>query len=341
MPTIFDVARAAEVSIASVSLVLRDPATSRVGPKKRDRILRIARQMGYKPNILARGLSRHGTGILGLVVPAADPRVFFNITISEILAGIQACLAERGCHLMVYSHMSGGGKITEAEIVQSKATDGLIVINTRNTTARDVQATVAELNDAAVHFVMINSAQDIDGIHYVGTDDFGMGAQAAEYLVGRGRSRFALVASTSGSPTTHALRRGLSGTLRKHGLTLPPGRTVYGKLNEADTVSGLEALLAKGDTPDAIFCGSDLMAPFIYSTLRARSLRIPEDTAVVSRGDLIFAPFLTPPLTSFRFPYFDMGYKSASILIDAVRQSGGGPKQRIILPAPLVERASA
>lgn len=340
MPTIFDVARAANVSIASVSLVLSDPQTSRVGARKRDRILQLAREMGYRPSMLARGLGKHGTGILGLVVTASDPKVFFNITISEILGGIQACLAEHGRHLMVYSHTGGRGKITEAEIVQSKATDGLIVINTRHSTRADVRATVDELDEAGVPFVMINSAQDVEGINYVGIDETAIAEQGALYLVQRGHRRIALLGSTAGSPTTLALKRGLTKGLRAHGLTLRPHLIGYGALRPEETTAAVDRLLEAKPRPDAIFCGSDLMAPELYARLAAQALQIPRDVAIVSRGDLMFAPFLSPPLTSFRFPHFDIGHKSASILIDALRAKDGS-KQRILLPAPLIERASA
>jgi LacI family transcriptional regulator len=340
MPTIFDVAKAANVSIASVSLVLSDPGTSRVGPAKRDRILALAREMGYRPSLLARGLGKHGTGILGLVVPASDPKVFFNMTISEILAGIQACLAEQGRHLMVYSHNSARGRITEAEIVQSKTTDGLIFINTRNTTRKDVRETVSDLQQAGIPFVMINSAQDVEGINYVGVDDVAIGSEAGSYLLGKGRRRIALLASTTGSPTTAALRKGLSATLRECGLSLRAEHVVHGALEPERTLDAVERLLKTDPRPDAILCGSDLMAPELYTALRKHGLKVPDDVAVISRGDLIVARLLEPALTTFHFPHFEMGYRSASILVDSVRDRDGAC-QRVLLPTPLIERASA
>lgn len=339
MANIFDVARAANVSIASVSLVLKDPETPRVGRAKRAEILRIAKELGYSPNLLTRGLGKHGTGILGLVVPTVDAKVFFNLTISEILAGTQACLAARRYHLMVYSHSSTRGKITETEIVQSRTADGLILINTRNCAAADIDTTVRELNHAGVHFVMINSAQDIDGINYVGVDERALGIAAGHYLVSKGHTRIGMVAGMAESPTTQLLREGLASALKSHGLKLLGRQVACGSFRPDATAAAVQQLLRATPPLTALFCATDLMVPDVYEALRSMKLRIPEDVAVLGRGDLVFASFLQPALTTFRFPFFEIGYESAATLIDSIK-SGTRATKKILLPAPLVERAS-
>ncbi len=339
MANIFDVAREAQVSIASVSLVLKDPETPRVGKVKRAEILRVAKEMGYSPNLLTRGLGKHGTNILGLVVPTVDAKAFFNLTISEILAGIQACLSERRYHLMVYSHAPGRGKITETEIVQSRTADGLIFINTRNCTATDVRRTVDELSGARVPFVMINSAQDIDGINYVGVDERALGVAAGNYLVKQGHEHIAMIAGTAKSPTTEFLREGFAQALKAHARKFPARFLAHGAFRAEDTAAAVEQVLRGEPRPTAIFCATDLMVPDVYAALRQHRLRIPRDMAVLGRGDLMFAPFLEPALTTFRFPFFDIGYESAATLISSIK-SGSQATKKILLPAPLIERRS-
>jgi LacI family transcriptional regulator len=178
MPNIFDVAEAAGVSIASVSLVMNDPETRRVSSAKRQEILRAARHLGYTPNLLAKGLGNHGTGIIGLVVPMRDA-IFFNPFITEFLSGIQTSIVENQYHLMIYSHDSKRGKITHSQIVQSKCADGMIVINTRLCTADDIRGTIHELDAARVPFVMINSYCGGE-INYVGMDYDAIGFSVGE-----------------------------------------------------------------------------------------------------------------------------------------------------------------
>jgi LacI family transcriptional regulator len=340
VPTIFDVAKQANVSIASVSLVLSNPQTPRVGPAKREVILRVAKEIGYTPNLLARGLSRRGTGILGLVVPTRNPKVFFNVTISEILAGVQSCLMERRFHLMVYSHNSDRGKVTQSEIVQSKTTDGVIFINTRSCTSKDIDDTIAEFQSARVPFVMINSAQDREGINYVGVDDLAIGAAAADYLIGRKYERPAFLGGTRHSPSTAFLLKAFRKRLRERGVPLDPVNIGYGKFEASDTGEAIQRMLAGPTRPDSVFISSDLMAPYVYEGVAAAGLRIPRDLAVLGRGDLMFSAFLNPPLTTFQFAHFDIGYKSTELLIDTISK-GNEATRRILLPSPLIERHSA
>lgn len=340
MPTIFDVAKAANVSIASVSMVLRDPNSHRVGDVKRKEILRVAKEMGYRPNMLARGLSRHGTRILGLVVPMADPKYFFNMTITEIMAGIQSCLTENSYHLLVYSHQSEKGRITQSEIIESKATDGVIFINTRLTTSADIQATIGELDAAHIPFVMINSAQEHTSINYVGVDELKVGQTAAEYLISRGRRRLGMVTSLAGSPTSELLRRGFTAVVKECGATIKKQWIAPGALEERATLDAVDSIMEQKIRPDGLFCTSDLMAPYVYSALAARGLRVPEDVAVMGRGDLMFAKFLAPSLTSLAFPFFDIGYRSAELLIHSLKHPGA-KRKKVLLEATLAKRESA
>ena len=127
MPTIHDVARMARISTAAVSLVMNDHNTSRVSAARRRQILKIAEEIGYAPNGLAKALLHGETRIIGLIVPMRDP-IFFNYFIAEVLSGIQACLIERGYHLMIYSHGADTGRVTRNELMQSRYVDGVIVV---------------------------------------------------------------------------------------------------------------------------------------------------------------------------------------------------------------------
>lgn len=339
MPNIFDVAKAANVSIASVSLVLRDPNTKRVGPKKREDILRIAKQTGYVPNLLARGLSNHGTGILGLVIPVRDPRISFNPTIADMLAGIQSKLLECDYHLIVYSHKSDRGAITNSQIVRSKATDGLIFINTRMCTEEDIQASIAEMHTAKIPFVMINSAQETGGINYVGVDDIKLSMDAAAYLHAKGHRKIGMLTGTRNSPTSGILRRSFEEGLKRVGLSLPDPWFGYTEFQPAPAKKELRRILRLKNRPTAIFCTSDQFVPAIYEALHEDGVRIPDEVSILGRGNLSFTPYFTPPLTTMAVPIFEIGRRAATLLIESLK-SPDQPPRRFLLPSTLVERAS-
>lgn len=339
MPTIFDVARAANVSIASVSLVLRDPETRRVGAKKRQEILRIAKQTGYVPNLLARGLSNHGTAIVGLVIPMRDPRVSFNPTIADMLAGIQSVLLERDYHLMFYSHKSEKGKITHSQIIRSKCTDGVIFINTRMCTESDIGATIRELRAASVPFVMINSAQEQDGINYVGVNDLEIGKMAAEYLHARGHRRVGMIAGSRTSPTSALLLRSFRSRLEELGVKFREKWFGYSEFEREPTQDIIRGWFKKKVRPSVVFCTTDQIVPFVYDALKEQGAAIPDQMAVLGRGDIPYAPYLNPPLTTLSVPIFDIGRRAAELLIDSLKDRNREP-QRMLLPSKLIERSS-
>lgn len=338
MPTIFDVAKAAGVSIASVSLVINDPHTPRVGNAKREEILRIAKKVGYSPNFLAKSLRTHGTGIVGLVVPMHGA-IFYNPFIAEVLSGIQTYLSENSYHLIVYSHTSAHGKITRTQLMQSKCTDGLIFINTRLCTENDIQGTIRELQSARTPFVMINSYCGGE-INYLGVDEFQIGHTAAKYLCDRGHQKIALIAGSKQSPASPPLIEGFQRALSEAGVKVNKRWLTYGEFDRDVIRAAAGRLLKSKERPTAVFCASDQMVPDLYEFLKQEQVRIPEDLAVVGRGNLMFASYLAPSLTTVHVPAFDLGYKAAGQLIKSLNDPTARPQQAL-LPCQIIQRESA
>lgn len=339
MATIYDVAKAAQVSTAAVSLVMNDPATPRVGAKKRRLILDAAAKLGYSPSGLARALSRGSTKILGLVVPMRDP-IFFNNFIAGVLAGIQTCVMDRGYHLMIYTHSSKSGRITKGELTQSRFVDGVIVLNTRLCSLQDMKDSIDDLNNAGIPFVMTNCYAGEDKINYVGVDDFEVGRRGAEYLLDRGHIRIALISGASRSPMTQQLLSGFKAGLSKAGKRFDPKLHVYSEYNPATIHDKIISWFQRTTPPTAIYCADDQLVPDIYRTLEELNRRIPSDVSVLGRGDLPISAVLNPKLTTFAIQPLEMGKKAAELLIEAV-QTNSGKVRRIYLDAPLILRESA
>jgi LacI family transcriptional regulator len=337
MPTIFDVAREAGVSTAAVSLVLNDPHTTRVGAVKRKEILRVARKLGYTPNVFAKGLAKRRTGILGLVVPMRDP-IFFNHFIAEVLAGIQSFLMERGYHLMIYSHAAKTGKITRSQILESRYVDGLIFFNTRMCAASDITATIDELTSSRVPFVMVNAYYGHDPVNYVGVDDREIGFSAGRYLCAKGHRRIALLDGARRSPVSIPIRDGFRAALDDAGIG-DNELSAYGEFEKNAVHQAVRGWMRRRRPPTAIFCSDDQMAPDVYDALQIEGRRVPGDVAVIGRGDLLVTSHLTPKLTTIRIPLFEIGRRAAELLAETV-QDGTRPSRRILLPTTLVERDS-
>lgn len=339
MATIYDVAKAAQVSIAAVSLVMNDPKTPRVGAQKRKHILDIAAKLGYSPSGLAQALSRGSTKILGLVVPMRDP-IFFNNFIASVLAGIQSCLMDRGYHLMIYTHNAKTGRVTKGELTQSRFVDGVIVLNTRFCSLQDMKDSIDDLNGAGIPFVMTNCYAGDDEINYVGVDDFQVGRRGAEYLIDHGHSRIALICGASKSPMTPQLVGGFKEALAQGGKRFDSKLYLCSEYNPAVIVAKIESWFKQPHPPTAIFCADGQMVPDVYHALQEMGRRIPTDVAVLGREYAPVDTGLSPQLTTFAIQPFEMGKKAAELLIEAV-QTKTAKVRRIYLDAPLIMRESA
>jgi len=337
MATIYDVAKAANVSIAAVSLVMNDPETSRVGAQKRKIILDIATRLGYSPSGLARALSRGSTNILGLVVPMRDT-IFFNNFIAEVLAGIQTYVMERGFHLMIYSHSAKSGRITKGELTQSRFVDGVIFLNTRMCSLQDMKDSIEDLNKANIPFVMTNCYAGEDTINYVGVDDFELGRRGAEYLAGLGHERIALISGASKSPMTPQMFSGFKAGLKNADRKFESRFHLYSEYDAQLIHEKIAAWFGQEHPPTAIYCADDQLVPDVYRALSDLQLRIPEDVSILGRGNLPLGTALKPQLTTIAIQPFEMGKKAAELLVEAVQ--GGTGTRRIYLEAPLIERES-
>jgi len=339
-PKLSDIAKRAGVSTAAVSIALNKGATTRVSEEKRKLIRGIAEELGYYPNELAKALAEQRTRLLGLVVPLRDP-IFFNQFIAQALSGIQSTLMRRGYNLLVFSPSGKPGRATRDQILESRFTDGLILINTRSCTMQDVNDTIEELQAAQIKFAMINSYYGKAPINYVGVDDAAIGAAAAEYLVERGHRRIAFLSGSSTLPAHMHLVKGLRKGLAKHGLELPDdliGCTQYESERAFAILDGW--FRTKRGRPSAIFTADDQLLLHLYDYVEARGMSIPQDVSVLGRGNAHSGNHLRPRPTSLAIPTFRMGELASDLLIDLIEKPGTVP-QRVLLPYELIVGTTA
>jgi LacI family transcriptional regulator len=336
--TIHDIARKAKVSIAAVSLVMNDPNTARVGAAKRKIITDIARELNYTTNGIAKALISGKTNIVGLLVPMHDP-IFFNYFIAQVLSGLQSVLVAHSYHLMIYSHQSATGRVTPDEIAQSRFVDAMIVLNTRMCTAESQRDTIADLRRANIPFVMANAYSGRDEINYVGMNDHQGGLLAGQTLASKGHKRIAMISGTRTSPMSMMLLRGVKTALAKSGVKLDPALHIFSEYNKDVVLKQLAIWIALKKPPTAIFCAEDQFVPAIYKFLHEAGLRVPEDVAILGRGNPGLGAALMPELSMIDVPAFEIGQRSAELALKVLKTPNQKP-QRIILPCGLIERNS-
>jgi LacI family transcriptional regulator len=338
--TLSDIAKRVGVSEAAVSIALSKGETNRVSTKTRQRILKVAEELSYSPNELAKALAENRTRLLGLVVPMRDP-IFFNLFIAQTLSGIQGTMMRRGYNLLVYSPSGQRGLGVRANIYESKYTDGIIFINTRSCSAAHVNETLRRLQTTKAKFAMINSYYGRASINYVGVDDAGIARAAAEYLVARGHRRIALFSGSHSLPAHMQLVRGLKQGLELHNLTLSPELIGCSEYDRERAFAILDQWFMRGGRrPTAILAADDQLLMHIYDYADMKGMTIPGDFSVLARRNIGIEDHIRPRPTSIVIPTFKMGELAAELLIDTIEKPNHRP-QRVLLPFELLEGSTA
>ncbi len=301
---ISDVAAAAGVSVTTVSLVLND-APSRISEETRERVRAAARDVGYTPSALARGLRQQRTHTVGIISDQIATTPFAG----RMLAGAQDVARDNG-ELVILVDTGGDRRVEQAAI--------------RALGAQQVDATiyaamwhqivdVPENLPADAVFLDCRPASS-DGRHRsVVPDDRAGGVAAARELVAAGHRRIGFVDTLPGPDRPIAADLRLDGyreVLAQAGIAIDPAWHVHGETSAQGGRAAVEQLLdlPEDRRPTAVFCFNDRMAAGAYTAAHRRGLRIPDDLSIIGYDDQqLIAAELDPPLTTVALPHYDMG----------------------------------
>lgn len=293
MATIYDVARAAGVTAATVSVALSGRGV--VNRKTRERILRHAQELGYRPNLVARGLALRRTHTIGLVV--------FDITnpfYAEIALAVEQT-ARRAGYRVIFANTTGDPALG-AELLDELAArqvDGIIAMP-GGLRAEAVRALAATGVPIVPCFWDEEMGFEIEPA--VGVDFAAGGRLVADHLLDLGHRRIAIIAiGAEDEPVIRARESAFRDRLEERGY--PMDRALWHWTPEASLETGREAahaLLALPKPPTAIYATNDLMAIGVMAAARECGVCVPRDLSVVGFDDISLARYVTPPLTTVR-----------------------------------------
>ena len=329
--TIADVARVAGVHAGTVSRALNPKTEGRVNRVTVARVRRAAKQLGYTPNSIARGLRTSSSLTVGVVVPDLTNPIF-----PPMVRGIESALAPRGYSAVIVN--TDGSDDLERILVDSllqRQVDGLIFA-----TGHTEHASAAEAFERGIKAVMVN--RDARGIPFpavVGDDAAGI-RDVLDHLASLGHRRVVHLAGPDTFSTGTIRAAAFVARCAELGLE---GRVAAATAYSVDEGARLtrDVVGEPADRPTAIVAGNDLLALGAYHALRAEGLRCPEDVSVVGFNDMPFAGDFQPPMTTVRVPHFDLGAEAARLLLGQLEaEQIGITPVRIVLPVHLVVRGS-
>ena len=334
MSTIKDVAKAAGVSIGTVSNVLNSPEI--VTPEKRMRVQEAISRLSYQPNLVARTLKTRISKSIGLIIPDIK-----NPYYPAVARGVEDAAQRAGFTVFLCNNDRNVEKEREyIEALCKKEVDGLILVKPQ-VTPEELQRLSQQhsivLVDADVHL-----APEVQ-CNFVNVDDKGNVAKALEILYEQGHRRIALISGlleSSGSKITHDVYLEF---LRKRKIPVNPSYIIRGNYEWTGGLAAARELLSLESPPTAIFAANDLMAIGAIRAAREAGLRVPEDISVFGYDDIDMAQFCDPPLSTIHLPKYELGTASVDLLVEEFRLAASGQEpasRRLLLDTRIILRES-
>ncbi|MCX7842547.1 MAG: LacI family DNA-binding transcriptional regulator [Clostridia bacterium] len=327
MATIQDVAKAAGVSVATVSRVLNNSGL--VQEETRETVMEAIRALNYQPNLLGRNLRRMETRMILVLLPNIS-----NPFYSRIVKGIEDVAHKNGYNIMLCN--TDSDKMRERiylELLKKRLSDGIILMAS--------ELSREELLELGKNYPVVQCCEyreDVE-ITHVSIDNYSAAKKAVNHLIGQGHKRIAMISCKNNFLSTVQREAGYKKVLEESGIEFDPDLLAYGDYGYKSGLRTAKQFLSMQDKPTAIFAISDMMAIGAIKAVRQAGLKIPEDIAVVGFDNINFASMCEPELTTVSQPKYDIGCYTMEFLI---RQIKGESKssQAIFLEHELIIRAS-
>jgi LacI family transcriptional regulator, galactose operon repressor len=328
--TMSDIARDLQVSVVTVSKVLRNKG--KISAATRKRVLKRAKQLNYQTNWIARSLVTRRTYTLGLLLPD-----FTHSFFAEIAKAVADSVRPHGYHVITsYFEEDPAIERDEASALIARQVDGLIIASAQSPKHFELFETIRKRE---VPFVLID--RPIAGVRasFVGSDNEAIGCMATAHLIEQGCRGIAhLRGPTIGIAEARLL--GYRRTMEKRNLAVPQSYVVRASYEDGGGYQAMRKLLLTKSAPDGIFCYNDPVAIGAMKAISESGLRVPDDIAVVGAGNIHFSDVLAVPLTTIDQATVETGRRAAELLLARIESRNSLRPQKILIPPKLVVRQS-
>ncbi len=305
-----DVARVANVSLATASRVLNQPVI--VSPEVRERVLAAVRALSYAPDRMARALSSGRSFIVGAVVPTLGNAIF-----ADGVEALQDRLSDLGYTLLLSNSQYNQQKeLEQVKALLEHGVDGLVLVG--DTFKREM---VSLIRQRGTPCISTYGAESRNGFSSIGIDNRAATFELTRHLLDLGHRQFGVISNTAFSnDRSQARRAGVVEALGGFGLTLAAERLVeIEKPIIANGRAGLHRLLESCPAITAVVCTTDTLAVGAVAAARNMGREVPRDLSISGFDDLEIAAETDPPLTTVRVPASQIGRAAADNLVRAIQ----------------------
>ncbi|GAA3689380.1 LacI family DNA-binding transcriptional regulator [Nonomuraea antimicrobica] len=322
MPTIYDVAREAGVSAATVSRVLNGQRT--VDPDMVARVLTAVRELNYRPNAVARNLRRSRTTLWAVIISDIGNPFF-----TDTVRGIEDVAQQAGYSIVLCNSDENPAKEeTYVTAALSEQMAGVIISSSGSAKAAKT------LLDSPVPVVAIDRVLPRGTVDTVVVDNEAAARTATRHLLESGYERIACITGPEGVSTADLRLRGYVDALAVEPVV---ARTDFREQGGYDAMAGL---LASPSRPDAVFVTNNLMTVGALRCLADRGIDVPGEMGLVGFDEIPWADLVRPSLTTVAQPTYELGRMAARLLVDRIAAPSAKPAT-VVLPAELRPRQSS
>lgn len=341
--TVYDIAKEAKVSVATVSRVLNN--TAPVKKETRERINELIHKYQFQPNALARSLTKKETGMIGIILPDITNPFF-----PEVLAGFDQEIRSKGYTYFLCDTVSANGDHADQYIRESqylnalaeKQVDGIVMLGGRIDLAkpgRELTDEVVELGKR-LPVLLINGRLPGSSLSRVVMDER-LGAElATRHLIELGHRDIAIVGGYRHMTNTLQRTAGFTKTMEEHGLTVRKEWMLHEGFSVASGKLFMSRLLELPKRPTAVFCMNDLVAIGVLKAAYQAGLRVPQDISITGYDDVPYASNSIPELTTVSLKAHELGRTAAELLHMMITKTKV-PKTTLLKPELIIRESTA
>lgn len=330
--TLDNIASAVGVSCTTVSRVLTGQSKKyRISDKTRERVQETARELGYFPDQLARGLRTKRSNTIGLIIPDISNPFF-----STIARNIEIQARKIGSSIILSDSQEDTAlEIESIRLLQSRKVDGLLICPVGEESAH----LKGFLNTGLPIVIIDRYFPDLD-CPFVASDNYQGALEAVEYFFSMNHRSIGYIQGRVNTSVNFDRLRGFRDAHSRQGIPVDESLIVGDSFGKRNGYIGTKILLSKSPRPTALFAASNLISLGAMSAIREGGLKIPEDISIISFDDQPYSEYLATPMTTVSQQTSEVGEIAFRILLSQINQDGKSATDGIVLPTELIYRKS-
>ncbi len=332
MATIYDIAKKAGVSAATVSKVLN--GYSDVSAKTVSKVTKICEEMGYRPNSVARGLATKRSSTIGIFFTDHLNSGFRHPFLQDILASFKEVVGQAGYDLVFFSDDSPSNKSnTFFERARHRNVDGVFLMGVPRTDPNLHSLAHSNIPCMAIDLDLLGSRAG-----YITSDNIGGAIKAVDYLIQMGHTEIAFISDVFSTKPGQDRLIGFRAAMQTHHIPIQSNWILHADFTEQGGYTAGLRLLEKGKVPTALFCAGDMMALGAIKALNDKGIRVPEDLSVIGFDDLALLKYFKPGLTTMRQNKALLGQRAGTELLKMMKDTNYYPSSSSLIETELVIR---